>query len=117
MNGSVFAKPWTRGSPPSATARISALTLDVSEYLATLELPPGVAPARLTVAYHGLNLGRLSLCASASARATSAFDLPSNLTAATTTASATTRATRRRSPLSEHALLALLDAAIVVGVT
>lgn len=33
-------------------ARISALVMDISEYLATLELPAAVAPARLTVAYH-----------------------------------------------------------------
>lgn len=33
-------------------ARISALVRDVSEYLTTLALPVGMAPAHLTVAYH-----------------------------------------------------------------
>ncbi len=33
-------------------ARVSALVKDVSEYLATLALPSGPAPVRLTVAYH-----------------------------------------------------------------
>jgi glycolate oxidase iron-sulfur subunit len=32
--------------------KISALVRDISEYLATLALQPGIAPARLTVAYH-----------------------------------------------------------------
>jgi glycolate oxidase iron-sulfur subunit len=33
-------------------ARVSALAMDVTEYLARLELPAAAAPPRLTVAYH-----------------------------------------------------------------
>src|SRR5664280_3728531 len=33
-------------------ARISGLTKDITEYLATLDLPAGAAPRPLTVAYH-----------------------------------------------------------------